>query len=384
MTRKSTHMSAGPSTNTERSKFTAHPAYDHGNREPLSKREFLRVLSWERRRSERSGNSFLLALVHLRGMKSVERDCQLMARITLSLSSAIRETDTAGWYKDDESLGIIFTDLKGTHTNDARANVDAKLKKALCDQLTASLAQDVRITYHSFPEGLTDAGLDDPSACREDSPPSKAARMLKRNLDVAGSLFALLMLSPLLLLIAIAIKVTSEGPVLCRQARIGASGRAFTFLKFRSMFHNNDPSLHRDYVTRMIAGQDVARADSSQYGIYKIVNDPRVTPLGRFLRRSSLDELPQFFNVLKGDMSLVGPRPPLPYEFERYFTWHRRRVLEIKPGITGLWQICGRSKTSFDEMVRLDLRYAREWSLWLDLKILLETPIAVIFRAGAY
>jgi lipopolysaccharide/colanic/teichoic acid biosynthesis glycosyltransferase len=134
----------------------------------------------------------------------------------------------------------------------------------------------------------------------------------------------------------------------------------------------------------MIAGQSVARADSSQYGIYKIVNDPRVTPLGRFLRRSSLDELPQFFNVLKGDMSLVGPRPPLPYEFERYFTWHRRRVLEIKPGITGLWQICGRSKTSFDEMVRLDLRYAREWSLWLDLKILLETPIAVIFRAGAY
>jgi lipopolysaccharide/colanic/teichoic acid biosynthesis glycosyltransferase len=377
-------MSAGPLTNTERSKFTARPASGRGNREPLSEKEFLSVISWERRRSERSGNSFLLALVHLKGLNSNERDYRLKTGVTLSLPSVIRETDTAGWYKEDECLGIIFTDLKGASANDARANVDAKLKKALCDGLPATLAKDILITYHSFPEDDAGSGPDDPFAHREGSPASRAARILKRYLDVAGSLLALLILSPLLLLIAIAVKVTSEGPVLCRQARIGAAGRTFTFLKFRSMLHNNDPSLHRDYVTRMIAGQSVARADSSQYGIYKIVNDPRVTPLGRFLRRSSLDELPQFFNVLKGDMSLVGPRPPLPYEFERYFTWHRRRVLEIKPGITGLWQICGRSKTSFDEMVRLDLRYAREWSLWLDLKILLETPIAVIFRAGAY
>jgi lipopolysaccharide/colanic/teichoic acid biosynthesis glycosyltransferase len=134
----------------------------------------------------------------------------------------------------------------------------------------------------------------------------------------------------------------------------------------------------------MIAGQNVAQAHGTEATIYKIVNDPRVTPIGRVLRRSSLDELPQFFNVLKGDMSLVGPRPPLPYEFERYSAWHRRRVLEVKPGLTGLWQVYGRSRTNFDEMVRLDLQYARQWSLWLDLKILLKTPVVVIFGTGAY
>ena len=115
-----------------------------------------------------------------------------------------------------------------------------------------------------------------------------------------------------------------------------------------------------------------------------MTNDPRVTPLGRFLRKTSLDELPQFINVLKGDMSLVGPRPPIPYEFENYDTWHRRRVLEAKPGITGLWQVMGRSRTTFDEMVRLDLQYIRDQSFWLDLKILVKTPVAVLSGSGAY
>lgn len=118
--------------------------------------------------------------------------------------------------------------------------------------------------------------------------------------------------------------------------------------------------------------------------VYKLVNDPRVTPIGKILRRNSLDELPQFFNVLRGDMSLVGPRPPLPYEFACYRGWHRRRILEVKPGLTGLWQVYGRCRTTFDEMVRLDLRYARQWSLWLDLKILLRTPVTVVLRTGAY
>jgi lipopolysaccharide/colanic/teichoic acid biosynthesis glycosyltransferase len=118
--------------------------------------------------------------------------------------------------------------------------------------------------------------------------------------------------------------------------------------------------------------------------VYKITNDPRVTALGRFLRKTSLDELPQLINVIRGEMSLIGPRPPVPYEFQRYGLWHRRRVLEIKPGITGLWQVNGRSRTNFDDMVRLDLQYAKQWSLWLDLKILLQTPKAVLFGNGAY
>ena len=154
----------------------------------------------------------------------------------------------------------------------------------------------------------------------------------------------------------------------------------FNFYKFRSMYADNDPGVHRDYVTKLIEG---AKHVQQPNGMYKLVSDPRVTPLGRLLRKTSLDELPQFINVLVGDMSLVGPRPPLPYEFERYRTWHRRRVLEIKPGLTGLWQVKGRSRTTFDEMVRMDLHYARTQSLWLDLKIILQTPVAMFSGNGA-
>jgi lipopolysaccharide/colanic/teichoic acid biosynthesis glycosyltransferase len=166
---------------------------------------------------------------------------------------------------------------------------------------------------------------------------------------------------------------------------VGQYGKKFTFLKFRTMHAHNNSSIHEDYVRRFISGKVNSRiSDRGQPPVYKLVHDPRVTRLGRFLRKTSLDELPQFINVLKGEMSLVGPRPPIPYECDVYDLWHRRRVLEAKPGITGLWQVNGRSKTTFDEMVRLDLRYARSWSLWLDLKILLKTPQAVLFGEGAF
>src|SRR5207249_3555245 len=156
-------------------------------------------------------------------------------------------------------------------------------------------------------------------------------------------------------------------------------------LKFRSMRPANDSQAHREYVRRFIAG-DVRLSAPEQNGkvVYKITEDPRVTRVGGFLRRTSLDELPQLLNVLSGEMSLVGPRPPVPYEFEQYNIWHRRRVVEVKPGITGLWQVMGRSKTTFDDMVRLDLKYAKLWSIWLDLKIILQTPMAVFTGEGAY
>jgi lipopolysaccharide/colanic/teichoic acid biosynthesis glycosyltransferase len=145
------------------------------------------------------------------------------------------------------------------------------------------------------------------------------------------------------------------------------------------MYVNNDPEIHRKYVQNLIA----KKVDEGG-GSFKIKNDPRITAVGRFLRKSSLDELPQFLNVLHGEMSLVGPRPPIRYEFENYALWHRRRILEVKPGITGEWQVSGRSRTTFDEMVRMDLRYIRQQSVWLDLKILLKTPFAVISGNGAY
>jgi lipopolysaccharide/colanic/teichoic acid biosynthesis glycosyltransferase len=153
-------------------------------------------------------------------------------------------------------------------------------------------------------------------------------------------------------------------------------------LKFRTMQVNADHSIHHEFVTTFIkSGAQAAEPGTEPF--FKVTNDPRVTGVGRVLRKTSLDELPQLWNVLVGHMSLVGPRPPLPYELEQYQSWHQRRVLEAKPGITGLWQVAGRSRTTFDEMVRLDLRYAKQRSLWTDLKILVATPKAVISGKGA-
>ncbi len=147
----------------------------------------------------------------------------------------------------------------------------------------------------------------------------------------------------------------------------------------------NDASIHKEYVTKLIANaMDGTTAGRNGSCTYKLTNDPRVTRVGKLLRRTSLDELPQFLNVLIGDMSLVGPRPPIPYEFACYDIWHKGRLLAVKPGITGLWQVGGRSRVKFDEMVRLDLKYARSWSVWLDLKILVKTPGAVLSGEGAY
>ena len=178
--------------------------------------------------------------------------------------------------------------------------------------------------------------------------------------------------------VAALVKLTSPGPVFFRQQRVGENAVPFMMLKFRTMLVNCDSAAHREYVSQFIKTGAAATG-----GVFKMTHDPRITPLGRFLRKTSLDELPQFINVLGGDMSLVGPRPPLAYEVEQYMAWHCRRVLDAKPGITGLWQVTGRSRTTFDDMVRLDLRYAKSPSLWTDIKILLATPGAVVSGKGA-
>lgn len=203
-------------------------------------------------------------------------------------------------------------------------------------------------------------------------------------IDVTGSLGGLLFCAPLFLGIAVAVKLSSKGPVFFRQQRVGRYGAPFVFLKFRSMYMDNDPHVHQQYVKQLIAGRAQRQPSNGDgHGIYKLTNDPRVTRIGKFLRRTSLDELPQLWNVLKGEMSMVGPRPAIPYEVEAYQTWHRRRVLEAKPGITGLWQVNGRSRLKFDDMVRLDVRYAIGMSIWLDIKILMLTPRSVVLGEGA-
>jgi exopolysaccharide biosynthesis polyprenyl glycosylphosphotransferase len=214
--------------------------------------------------------------------------------------------------------------------------------------------------------------------------PSWFKLLLKRGVDILGSIIGIVIFMPVMLITALAIKVTSPGSVIFKQIRLGKKGTPFTFYKFRSMYMNTDNQIHRDYIRDYIKGhnEEVNQGDAEK-PLFKIKFDPRITRIGRFIRKTSIDELPQFFNVLKGDMSLVGPRPPLPYEAEKYESWHLRRILEMKPGITGLWQVEGRSKTGWDDAVRLDIRYIQNWSLLLDVKILFKTVKEVLGDSGA-
>jgi exopolysaccharide biosynthesis polyprenyl glycosylphosphotransferase len=207
--------------------------------------------------------------------------------------------------------------------------------------------------------------------------------ILKRSVDLLGSVAGLLVLAPLLALIALAVRLDSSGPVFFRQDRIGMGGRRFRVWKFRTMVTGASDAAHRELVTRMLQGDETTTATAADDGskVFKLVHDTRVTRVGALLRRYSLDELPQLFNVVRGEMSLVGPRPPLPYEVKHYDPWQYDR-LQVLPGITGLWQVSGRNRLSYGEMIRLDVRYVQEWSLWLDFKILFKTIPVVLFNSG--
>ncbi len=198
-------------------------------------------------------------------------------------------------------------------------------------------------------------------------PLSSSARILKRTVDLIIAALAIALLFPLWVLIALLIKLDSKGPVFYTQERVGMDGRLFLLYKFRTMKAGADPELHREYQRAFIAGRAEANLGNDEKPTYKLLADPRITRVGKILRRTSLDEVPQLLNVLLGDMSLVGPRPPIPYEVEAYELWHRKR-LDMKPGLTGLWQVSGRNRLPFEEMVRLDLFYIENWSLLLDLK----------------
>jgi lipopolysaccharide/colanic/teichoic acid biosynthesis glycosyltransferase len=311
------------------------------------------MLSLERRRCERSNDRFALMLVDMEELKRMGRGAEI-EELALAIGSTLRETDVAGWYRESSVLGIILTTLNGAARQTLESVIGDRVKNVLSLALDDVQAQRIWVTWHIFPEDAGDGKLENPNALfysQEEKRDSDEVRVfLKRALDVTLSVAALAVGATLFLGIAALVKCTSEGPVLFRQKRIGQSGKEFLFLKFRSMHAGNDPTIHKEYIRRLIA----KRVDGS--GGFKMKDDPRITPLGRFLRRSSLDELPQFINVLRGEMSLVGPRPPIKYEFESYSLWHRRRILEAKPGITGIWQVQGRSRASFDEMVRMDLR----------------------------
>jgi lipopolysaccharide/colanic/teichoic acid biosynthesis glycosyltransferase len=354
---------------------------------------FLKMLCLERKRTERSRRPFILMLLDAAGLLKGGHREDALGKVIGALSRSTRETDITGWYRDSAVIGVVFTEIGVNPDGKLVTNaLLGKVQNALSGALSIEQIDQVSLSFHVFPEDWDDSGPGGPADevlypdLSQQNGHKRAARAIKRAIDLTGSLMALVCLSPVMALIAVVIKLTSKGPVLFCQERIGHNGARFQFLKFRSMYVASDSRLHADFVKDFIAGASgsTSQKSSRQNMAYKITVDPRVTPVGRFLRRTSLDELPQFFNVLTGDMSLVGPRPCIPYEVKHYDIWHKDRFVTATPGITGLWQIRGRSKVTFDDMVRMDLEYARSWSLWLDLKILWHTPRAVVSTDGAY
>ncbi|MCA9654958.1 MAG: sugar transferase [Myxococcales bacterium] len=215
------------------------------------------------------------------------------------------------------------------------------------------------------------SGFDYPLLNLRRTPTSEAKLALKRILDLTGAIVGLLIAGPVMLAAAAAIRITDPGPVLFRQVRAGRNGRKFTMLKFRSMVMDAEKRK-----------AELMHLNEMDGPVFKIKRDPRITAVGRFIRKTSIDELPQLLNILMGDMSLVGPRPALPSEVEQYKPWQRRRM-SVKPGLTGMWQVSGRNQIDFEEWMQMDLDYIDNWSLWLDIKIILKTIPAVVLRSGA-
>lgn len=340
---------------------------------------FLKQLRLEILRAQRSKSTLSIILLTLNDKTDVESIN--MNEILGVIREKTRDTDMSG-FVNHKAICVLLPD-----TDEAGA-------KAICAKLVNENSQ-FSMTTSSYPDHIFES-LTKNGCIRPDAFPfelwdsgdlmdvSWFKFLLKRGVDIVGSIIGILIFMPVMLITALAIKVTSPGPVIFSQLRLGKQGAPFTFYKFRSMHMNMDNQIHREYVQDFIKGNHAkVNQGDAEKPLYKIKSDPRITRVGKFIRKTSIDELPQFFNVLKGDMSLVGPRPPLAYEAEKYQAWHLRRILEMKPGITGLWQVEGRSKTEWNDSVRLDIRYIQNWSLLYDLKILLRTVKEVLRCRGA-
>jgi lipopolysaccharide/colanic/teichoic acid biosynthesis glycosyltransferase len=361
---------SGPSSIVSGRVRTVEPALS----EVLSRTAFQQQLHREMRRADRIKSPLSIALFSVGEAGGADRAD--FERLLHTLVASKRETDLLG-YLGDYRVAILLTD---TDESGARVLEEKIARRAGLGELTCDVA--------SYPARLFETVMGEDVV----RPQGEAARDLmdsatrrhrgylgKRLLDLVGALAGIVLLSPIMLAAAAAVALTSRGPIVYKQMRIGRGGQPFSVYKFRSMYTNVDDRIHREYIDKYINGN----AQETDHGgdgkpFFKMKSDPRITPVGRFIRKTSIDELPQFFNVLKGDMSLVGPRPPLPYEVEKYQPWHLRRVLEAVPGVTGLWQVDGRSTTTFDEMVRMDLRYIRDCSLGTDVNILLKTVRVVL------
>jgi exopolysaccharide biosynthesis polyprenyl glycosylphosphotransferase len=345
----------------------------------LPKSEFLNRLRIEKLRVNRSKASLSVVLFYFQ--QKEEKGRNTIEEFIALLDKSTRESDIKGWV-DRDVIGLILPDTDENGVKRCVKKISESNGNFNYSVTTGTYPDHFFMKLLTEEEGLPDLfpfDLDEP---RESH---RSQMALKRVIDVLGALVGLILFSPIMLATAIAIKMTSPGPIIFKQTRFGRKGARFQFYKFRSMYWNIDDQIHREYVTNLING-DLHKINqgNKEDPLFKMVSDPRITRVGKIIRKTSIDEVPQLFNVLKGEMSLVGPRPPVDYEVQKYEPWHLRRVLEVKPGITGLWQVSGRSRTSFDEMVRLDLRYVQNWSTWVDLKIILKTVKAVFSLKGAW
>lgn len=362
-------------------------SFSHNLTETLLSRDvFRRIINRERDRANRTGEIFSLVVFNAPDSNGKQKNLENLVNIVVR---SMRSIDVLGWL-DDNHVGILLpeTENSGAH----------KFVNKICTEAQSS--QDVSnyevYTYPSDiltdPENISFSRLPGDRQGRHfhwggwsfaktqqnvDYIFSQTHMALKRGFDFLGAGVLLLLLSPLFFVISLIIKIASPGPVFFKQERIGYGGQPFTFLKFRTMCSGAASKKHQDYLASLIRG--ASDQDGDDAPMTKLDHDPQIIPCGNFLRKSCLDELPQLINVLRGEMSLVGPRPPIPYEVKEYCSWHRGRFNAI-PGMTGLWQVSGKNKLSFREMVRLDIRYSMDRSLFMDIKILFKTPMAILVQ----
>ena len=329
-----------------------------------TERELQELVIYERARADRTGHSLSLVVAHLNGASENARE---LAQVIDSLSRSIRTTDHLGWL-DRKQLGVVLP-----LTSHAGAVRFVETLTGGSPGRKDDVVQELSFTIHSYPDrwidgqhGKNGGNGNGEERERPDSTENftREVPRWKRALDIAGASLGLVILMPLFAVIALYIKLVSPGPILFRQERVGLARRPFTFYKFRTMHHRNDVLGHTHHLKDLINSEKpMTKLDDT---------DSRIIPGGRILRKLSVDEFPQIINILKGDMSMVGPRPCIPYEADEYLQWHAGRF-SVLPGLTGLWQVSGKNKLSFQEMIRLDIAYENKMSLWFDLWIVLRT-----------
>ena len=332
-----------------------------------SRKHFNELLKQERLRSDRSNHTFTLLLFNIGIQK---KNTPLIRNLSEILASRVRFSDDVGFF-DDQKIAVLLPD---TSTQGARMLAD-KLSKEI-----GIYVPSLQYEMYTYPpctyywDKVQVVSLLSPEEIHVKVSDGYSMPFWKRAMDIFVSFTGLFLLAPLFILIAIVIKIVSPGPVFFSQKRVGHRGKIFNVFKFRTMKVNSSAHIHHHYLKGLI--NEDSEGDKPMEKL-DMDDDPRIIPFGKFIRVSSLDELPQLINVLRGEMSLVGPRPCIPYETDEYLLWHSRRF-DITPGISGLWQVSGKNKLTFKEMIRLDIKYAAKRSFCLDIQILLKTLFVVL------